>query len=110
VAEGLGAGAERWGLALALLGGSPVAVGLNAGVEGRGFSGSGAHHWRQRGSYGVGVEGGNDDAEGGSGVEGGGRKSGSLTAQTKISPRVRVSRRRVTPLIHDTLLVSAGIA
>jgi hypothetical protein len=85
-AEGLGTGVERRGLALVLLGGSPVAAGLSAGVEGRGSDDSGTQHWRQRGSCGVGIEGGDDGAEGGGGAEGGSGKSGSLTVQTKISP------------------------
>jgi hypothetical protein len=97
VAERLGADAERRGLALALLGDYLVAAGLSSGS-------SGAQHWRQRVSCGVGVEGGDD------GSEGGGGKLGSLTVQTKILPRVRVFRRRVTPLIPNTLLVSAAIA
>jgi hypothetical protein len=86
VAEGLDAGAERRGLALVLLGRSSVAAGLGASVEGRGSDGSGVQCWRQHGSYGVGVEGGDDDAEGDGGVEGGDGKSGSLTVQSKISP------------------------
>jgi hypothetical protein len=68
-----------------LLGGSPVAAGLGAGVEGRGSGGSGAQRWRQRGSCGIGVEGGDNGTEGGGGVEGDDRKLGSLTVQTKIS-------------------------
>jgi hypothetical protein len=101
---------KRRGLALVLLGGSPVAAGLGAGVEGRGSGGSGAQRWRQCGSCGIDVEGGNDGTEGGGGVEGGDRKLGSLTVQTKILLWVRILRRRVTPLIPDTLLVSTGIA
>jgi hypothetical protein len=61
-----------------------VAAGLDADVEGRGSSGSGAQRWRQRGSCSVSVEGGDDSTEGGGGVEGGSRKSGSLTAQNQI--------------------------
>jgi hypothetical protein len=72
------------GSALVLLGGAPVAAGLDADVEGRGSSGSGAQRWRQRGSCSVSVEGGDDSTEGGGGVEGGSRKSGSLTAQNQI--------------------------
>jgi hypothetical protein len=41
------------------------------------------HRGRRR-RLGVGVEGGEDGAEGGGDVEGGGGKSGSLTAQNQI--------------------------
>jgi hypothetical protein len=124
-----GTGGNRPPMA-ALLVEAPAVVGLGSGTSGWGsygrraqrrrrkaslcasgrFSGgSGAQHWRQRGSCGVGGEGSDDGAEGGGGVEGGGRKSSSLMVQTKTSLRVRVSRWLVTPLIPDTLFVSAGI-
>jgi hypothetical protein len=86
-AEGLGAGTKGRGLALALLGGASVAARLDAGVEGRGSGGSGPQCWRQRGSCGFGVEGGDDSAVGDNGVEGGDGKSRSLTAKNQIFHR-----------------------